>query len=81
MSYFVYVLQNREKELYIGQTKNIDDRITRHNTGRSLSTKNKGPYILIHKEEFNTRAEAVRREKELKSGQGRKWIKENFTGL
>ncbi|MEK7178868.1 MAG: GIY-YIG nuclease family protein [Patescibacteria group bacterium] len=78
MGYTVYVLKNLKGELYIGQTKNIDDRIARHNSGRSLSTKNKGPYALIHKEEYGTRAEAIKREKELKSGQGRKWIKENF---
>ena len=80
MKYFVYVLTNVKGELYIGQTKNLDDRIARHNTNRSKSTKGKGPYKLIYREEFKSRSGAMRREKELKSGQGRLWIKKNYIG-
>ena len=78
MEYFVYVLKNSEGVLYIGQTKDLNDRIIRHNTNRSKYTKNKGPYKLIYKEQFSSRSESMKREKELKSGKGRAWIKENF---
>ena len=78
MEYFVYVLKNSEGVLYIGQTKDLNDRIIRHNTNRSKYTKNRGPYKLIYKEQFSSRSESMKREKELKSGKGRAWIKENF---
>ena len=38
-------------------------------------TKGKGPFELVHHEEFATKQEAVVREKFLKSGQGREFLK------
>ena len=64
--------------MYIGHTNNLDDRLERHNNNREKSTKNKGPWALIHSEKFKTRAEAMKREKEMKSGKGREWLKNNF---
>jgi len=40
--------------------------------------KQKGPWQLIHKEKYSTRGEAMKREKFLKSGRGREWIKANI---
>ena len=40
--------------------------------------KQKGPWRLIYSEEQSTRGEAMEREKFLKSGQGRDWIKANI---
>jgi putative endonuclease len=40
--------------------------------------KQKGPWRLIYSEEHATRSEAMKREKFLKSGQGREWIKDNI---
>lgn len=71
----VYVLKNQEGLLYIGQTNNMEDRLRRHNADFSISTKNKGPWKLVYKEEFATRAEAMKREKNLKSFAGREWVR------
>jgi len=80
--FFVYVIKNKNDKIYVGQTFNLEIRLKRHNgllknKAKSFTNKNKGVWNLIYKEIFKTRKEAVIREKELKSAQGRKFIK-NF---
>jgi len=79
--FYTYVLKNENDKIYIGQTSNIEDRIIRHNdkttnNKTSFTHKNGGEWDLVYKEEFETRSEALKREKELKSYQGRKYIRE-----
>ena len=83
MSYWVYILQSDTTEtLYIGQTSDLKKRISRHNSEEKGSTRythgQKGPWRLIFSEEFPTRADAMKKERFLKSGQGREWIKANI---
>ena len=83
MPYWVYVLQNEiTGKLYKGQTSDLENRLKRHNSRELGSTrytyKQKGLWQLIYSEECATRSEAMKREKFLKSGQGREWIKENI---
>jgi putative endonuclease len=80
MPYWVYILQNEVTgKLYKGQTSNLEKRIERHGTDEPGSMrythKQKGPWRLIYSEQHATRSEAMKREKFLKSGQGREWIK------
>ena len=80
--FFVYVLQSQKNEkYYIGHTGNLTRRIVEHNRGKSQSVKNKGPFKLIYKEEYSARAEATRREKQIKKYKGgeafKKLIREN----
>jgi putative endonuclease len=73
--FYVYILKNDgDGSFYVGQTQNISDRLKRHNENRSLSTKNKGTWSLVHLEEFNSRSEAVKREKEIKKKKSKKHI-------
>ena len=82
--FWVYVLRNQDSDkIYIGQTKNLERRVTQHNDskfikyGKNAYTKiNKGKWILAYKEIFNTRKEAIIREKYLKSHIGRNWLKD-----
>ena len=75
----VYVIYSKLfDQIYIGQTKNIESRLERHNIGLVKSTKPYLPWIVIHTENYSIRAEAMKREKELKSHQGRNFIRENF---
>ena len=68
MPYYVYILQSQvDHSLYIGQTANLQDRLLRHNQGRSRFTKSKRPWLLLHSESFATRSDAVKRESSLKS--------------
>jgi putative endonuclease len=72
--YYVYVLQSqKDKRKYTGQTEDLERRLKEHNNGNGLgrSTKNGRPWKLLYFEEFETRREAMRREKYLKSGAGR----------
>ena len=73
--YIVYILQSgKDKSYYVGQTKDITGRLVRHNSGRERYTKLRTPWKLVHREEFETRMEAVRREKEIKSKKSRIYI-------
>jgi putative endonuclease len=78
MIYFVYVLINKVNKIYIGQTNNLSVRLVRHNSNGSRYTKGKGPFQVIHTEQFETRALAMKRERELKSARGRNWIRDTL---
>ena len=68
--YYVYILENENGKHYIGCTNDLSKRIREHNSGRNKSTKNKGRWRLIYKEEFNVKEEAFLREKQIKSYKG-----------
>ncbi len=75
-AYTVYVLRSEHNGwFYIGMTNDVDRRLREHNGGHNRSTKGKGPFVLVHAESFATRAEARSREKKLKTGAGREWLK------
>ena len=77
--FYVYVLRSLSNEkLYTGQTENLERRIQEHNSGIGLVhyTKGKGPWNLVFQEKFPTRSEAMAREKYLKTGAGRDFLKQ-----
>ncbi len=74
--YYTYVLYSPNfDQIYIGHTDNLNQRQERHNAGLVKSTKRYIPWKLIYYETFETRSEAMKREKELKSHQGREFIR------
>ena len=69
MSYIVYILRFSNNNLYIGQTNDLDFRIKQHLAGNTKSAKfvkDHGDFILVYTEHFDSRAEAMQREKQLK---------------
>ena len=77
----VYVLRSTTTgRFYTGATSDLTARLAQHNSDQSFSTKHRGPWELVHREDFETLAEAVRRERSLKSGQGREEVKRILTG-
>jgi len=77
MAYFVYILQSEGNgHYYVGHTVNLEERLTRHNQGRSKYSKRKGPWKLIYHEVYGSRAEAMRREKEIKRTKCREYIEQ-----
>lgn len=77
--YFVYVLKSeKDNNLYTGHTKNIEKRVAYHNSGRVKSTAKRGPFKVLHVEEFMTRSEARWREKKLKTAWGKKKLREQL---
>jgi putative endonuclease len=76
-SYFVYILKSeKDNKRYIGSTNNLQRRIAEHNRGIVRSTKYRRPLKLIYEEKLETRQEAEKREKYLKTGRGRQYITE-----
>jgi putative endonuclease len=80
MPFHVYVLHSaRLNKIYIGFTSDLNARLLSHN---ELATKGWTirfrPWSLIYSEPFATKAEARRREKELKSAVGRNYIRERI---
>ena len=74
--FFVYVLQSEATgRHYVGFCQDSTQRVGQHNSGIIKSTKNRGPWKLVHQEEYATRSEAMRRERFLKSGRGREEFK------
>jgi putative endonuclease len=78
---FVYILRNPLNKFYAGLSKNPERRAQEHNAGKTRTTKGKGPWIIVHTEEYLSTPEARKREKFLKSGLGRTWIKSKFTAI
>ena len=75
-SYFIYILKSgKNGSSYVGHTADLQKRLLEHNNGKSLSTRNKRPWKLIYTEEFQTRSEAMLREKYFKSIEGRRELK------
>lgn len=66
--YLVYILKSlSNNQYYIGCTDNITRRLNEHNKGLSKYTRNRGPWKLMYKEEFNNLGTARKREKQIKS--------------
>lgn len=82
MAFCVYILQSETTgKLYTGQTSDLERRLREHNDeeiGRQRFTRKQwGPWRLLYSEEMPTRSEALKREKYLKTGKGREWIKQS----
>lgn len=58
----------------MGSANDVENRIHEHNLGKCRYTSGRKPWRLIYKEQFPARGEAMKREKFLKSGQGRAYL-------
>jgi superfamily II DNA or RNA helicase/predicted GIY-YIG superfamily endonuclease len=74
----VYVLRCKDESFYVGQTDDLPRRMQDHEDGRVSWTMSRLPCELIHYESFANREEAVKREQDLKTGFGRKWLKREY---
>ncbi len=73
---FVYALKSVERNyLYVGMTSDINRRVIEHNYGENKSTKAYRPFVLIYSEGFPDRVSARKKEKYLKSGIGKEFLK------
>ena len=74
--YSIYVLQSeKDNRLYVGMSSNIARRFQEHNLGYVFSTKGYLPWKLVYQEFIGTRVHAREREKYLKSGSGKEFLK------
>ena len=71
----LYILQSKKNgSFYIGATENLPRRLQEHNTGNTLSTRNKGPWQIVFVQEYYTITEAKKIEIKLKKTKSRKII-------
>ena len=72
----IYVLKSkRNGKRYIGFTsKSIEERLDEHNSGSNAWTRQNKPFELIYSELYKDEKAALKREKFLKSGQGRQFL-------
>lgn len=76
MSYYFYAIKSlKDSSIYKGIAKDPDLRLEQHNLGKTESTKNKKPFMLVYVEKCNNRIEAREKEKYYKSGYGREQLK------
>ncbi|MCB0787918.1 MAG: GIY-YIG nuclease family protein [Flavobacteriales bacterium] len=77
MSCSVYALSSTTRNyIYVGLSLNAQERISRHQEGRERTTRPYRPFIVLLVEEFGDRPSARAREKQLKSGVGKAYLRE-----
>jgi putative endonuclease len=76
MFYVTYVIRSeKDGKLYTGYTRQLQKRLNEHNQGLNKSTKGRGPFQLIYFEGCQSEEAAIKREKQLKSGHGKRYLK------
>ncbi len=73
MPYYVYMILCKDGSYYTGYAKNLKNRVEEHKRGRGARyTRIHEVEKIVYKEEFNSRSEAMKREREIKSLSHRK---------
>ena len=76
MFHYIYLLQSKiNRELYTGYTADLKKRLVEHNKGLNKSTNKARPWELIYFEGCKNKEDAIRREKYLKTSQGRRLLR------
>jgi putative endonuclease len=74
--YYTYILHSKKDgKLYTGYTGDLRKRFQEHNLGKVQSTKGRGPFRLVYYEACLVKEDAIAREKFLKSGPGKRYLK------
>lgn len=72
---YVYVLESgKDGARYVGLTQNLTRRLIEHNQGKSFATASRRPFRLIYFEGCRSKRDAERRERYLKTTQGRRFL-------
>ena len=76
LMFYVYAIKSLKKNyIYVGLTANTERRIAEHNEKKEKTTRSYAPFETILTEVYDTRIEARKREKYLKSGAGKEYLK------
>jgi putative endonuclease len=72
----VYAIKSElNQRIYVGMSEDVDKRLNQHNMGKTKSTKGYRPWQLLYTESCENRVVARKREKYLKSGIGKEFLK------
>jgi putative endonuclease len=75
MHYTYVLLSQKDRNFYTGYTSSLKKRLKLHNDGQVTSTKHRHPFVLVYFEGCLNQEDAKRREKYLKSGNGKIYLK------
>ncbi|OGM92343.1 excinuclease ABC subunit C [Candidatus Wolfebacteria bacterium RIFCSPHIGHO2_01_FULL_48_22] len=74
--WYTYLLQSdKDKKWYTGCSDDLRKRFSEHNNGMVASTRGRGPFTLLYYEVCLTKGDAFAREKYLKTGMGKRYLK------
>jgi putative endonuclease len=76
--HYVYFLLLGDKKIYTGVTEDLRRRYKEHQQKKVESTKNKHPIELIGYEAYMLKSDAWRRERYLKTSEGKKLFKKQY---
>ena len=79
--YLCIIKSDKTGKYYIGSCSNVQMRLKYHNNGWSKYTKTGTPWKLYHFEEFNSKTEALKREKFIKSKKSVRFIESLFENI
>ncbi len=77
--FYTYVLRCDDGNLYVGSTANLRRRVAQHQAGRVPATAPRLPITLEYYEACRSEVSARNREKQLKSGFGRAYLKRRLS--
>ncbi len=78
--FYVYILRSqKDKELYVGFTEDLQRRMKEHARGNVSSTRQRRPLDLLCYEAYHYKEEAQSREVYLKSSDGKKDLRKRLT--
>jgi len=80
--YYTYVLKSLfDNKLYVGFSNDLQRRFQEHNNGQVQATKDRKPFVLVYYEACNNKKDAIKREKQLKTGFGRAYLKRRLEDI
>ncbi len=75
---YVYFLSCKNGQVYTGSTADLKRRIAEHERGIVASTKGRLPIILLGYEVYRLKSDAIRRERFLKTSEGKRLLKQQY---
>ena len=79
--HYVYYLVMKNGQIYTGSTKNLKNRLFEHDRGNVITTSKYLPVRLIGYEAYELKSDAQRREKYLKTTEGKRLFRQQFRDI
>ncbi|MEA1926436.1 MAG: GIY-YIG nuclease family protein [Patescibacteria group bacterium] len=79
--HYVYILLLNNLQIYTGCTSNLKRRVEEHKLGKSKFTSKRLPVKLIHYEAYLLSQDAERRERYLKTTEGKRFLRQQLKEL
>jgi putative endonuclease len=78
LKHYVYILLLANRQLYAGYTTDLERRIPEHEVGMVASTRHRRPVRLLHVERYELESDARRRERFLKTTEGKRLLRQQI---